>query len=213
VLLSEKQLIILQGLINQAIKIDPTAAKQLEPLHLKSLRLQCTEPDLDVQIRIEQGFIELTPGTDNNSEQSVTTHIIGDLSAFIQVLSSEDKTSSVINSSLTVKGDSQLLMQLQSALSSIDFDWEYHLAKLIGDLPAHQIGKLHRHGLQFIKQSQPIFKRHLQEFLLEEAKLTPHQAEMDQFANELQQCTQQLERIEAKLKKAQKLLSDKASSC
>lgn len=198
-MLSDKQLTILQGLINQAIKIDPMANKRLEALDSKSLRLQCSDPSIDIQVNIEKGLVSLNPG---NPDAFVDTHILGDITAFIQVLTSEDKTSSIINSSLTVKGDSQLLVELQQALMSIEFDWEYHLAKIIGDLPAHQFGKISRQGLQFLKHSSPVFKRHLQEFLLEETRLLPQQNEVDTWINDIQQTSQQLERVEALLAKA-----------
>jgi ubiquinone biosynthesis protein UbiJ len=205
-MLSSTQLIVLQGLINQAIRIDSSAEKRLHALDGKTLRLQCNEPAMDICITIEQAQICLEPGSQRDK---VSTHIQGELGAYLNLLSAEDKTSALINSNLRLSGDSQLLVDLQQALMHLELDWEYHLAQLVGDIPAHHLGQLSRKGLNFLKNSQPIFKRHLQEFILEEAKLAVTIDEFDHFVKSIQHTEQQLERIGARLSQARERLSQK----
>lgn len=197
------QLQALSTLINQALALDSLARQRLQQLAGKRLRLECTEPAMDVLVTVSrQGEISLSAA----DEQPVNAHLSGPLSAFMQLLASEDKASAMINSGLHLNGNSQLLLELEAALRQTDLDWEYQLARLIGDLPAHLLGKISRHGQQWLSSNRPVFLRHLQEFIQEEARLTPDRQEIDQFIDEVQQLRLRSERLEARI---QRLLQEK----
>lgn len=196
-LLSANQRLLLQQALNKAIKLDDSAKWQLEKMAGKTLRLQCTQPDFDIAIAVQDGFIELLAG---DEIKNCDCHISGQAADFIALLNAEDKTAAMINSALNVKGDSQILITLQTIAQELELDIEYHLSRIIGDVPAHHLGQLGRHGQQLLQQGRPVFKRHLQEFLQQETKLIPTPDEFDRFVHSLSQTQTQLERIEAKLK-------------
>lgn len=199
-MIAAAQLQTLSALINQTLALDHLACKRLSQLAGKRLRLQCTEPALDVIISVDNiGQIALLPADD----QPVNTRLSGSLSAFMQLLASDDKASAMINSGLHLKGNSQLLLELGDILQQTDLDWEYHLSRMIGDLPAHLLGKISRHGQQWLGNSRPVFARHLQEFVREEARLTPHRDEIDQFITDVQQLALRTERLQARLQRLQ----------
>lgn len=192
---SERQLKAIEAIINQAIKLDPLARQRLEKLAGKRFRIESTEPVADVLIEIDEQTISIIPPDD----QPVTSHLTGDLSAFTKLMSADDKAAALINADLRLQGDSQLLIELQEILSHMEFDWEYHLAQHIGDLPAHMIGKVGRNSANWIKHTQPVFMRHLKEYILEEAKLSPSKSELDGFITMIQNLDEQVERLEAKI--------------
>jgi ubiquinone biosynthesis protein UbiJ len=199
---SERQLQALQLVINQAITLDPLATQRLEDLSGKRFRVECIDPEIDLIIAVdEQSVLLLTPDSD-----PVDTHISGDLSSYTKLLSSDDKAAAIINSGLQVKGDSANLLLLQEILANTELDWEYHLANVIGDLPAHLFGRASREALSWLKDTRPIFERHLKEFILEEAKLSPTQNEIDLFIDNNQKLRERTERVEAKLSRLQQQL-------
>lgn len=189
------QLNTLELLINQALRLDPATSGQLHNLAGKSIRIECSEPSFQVVILLGNDNIELQPFTG----QKVTSHLTGNLAAFSDLLTATDKVATLINGNLRLQGDSQLLMELQKILQNLDLDWEFQLARLIGDLPAHWLGKLGRDSFHWLKSTQPVFMRHLQEFILEEAQLSPTKQEMEQFIHGVQDTLQQTERLEAKI--------------
>ena len=191
----ERQLKALELLINQALRLDPSTQQQLQRLTNKSILIECTDPAVKVVITLGNDFIELQSFQD----QKITSHLTGNLAAFSELLTAEDKVAALINGNLRLQGDSHLLMELQKILLNLDLDWEYQLAKLIGDLPAHWLGKLSRDTYNWLKATQPVFMRHLQEFIIEEAKLSPTKQEMEQFITEVQDTLQRVERLEARL--------------
>lgn len=194
------QLTALAGLINQALALDNLSQQRLIQLANKKLRIECTDPVIRVDIAItDNGTIELYP----SNNDAVNAHLSGPLSAFIQLLASDDKASAMINSGLQLKGNSQLLLELEAILHKTDLDWEYHLSRLVGDLPAHLIGRLGRHSQQWLGKTGPVFMRHLQEFVLEEAQLSPRRDEVEHFIDEVQKLKLRTERLEARLLRLQ----------
>lgn len=200
---SERQWQMLARLVNQALGLDPLSRQRLQHLAGKRLRVECTEPALDVLIAVEADGIRLSAPDD----EPVTTHLRGDLSAFAGLLSAEDKAAALINADVRLKGDSQPLIDLQHILAHLELDWEYHLAKIIGDMPAHLLGRVSRESIGWLRKTQPVFLRHLQEFIQHEAQLAPTPLEMDYFVNEVMALQERSERLQAKLQRLQQQLN------
>lgn len=185
-------------LINQALSLDTQSRQRLLVLSEQRLRLECTEPDVDILLSIDKaGKIQLSDA----DELAVNAHLRGPLSSFMRIFADNDKASAMINSGLQLRGNSQLLLELAEILQSLDLDWEYHLAQLIGDLPAHLLGRMSRQSSQWFSRTRPVFLRHLQEFVLEEAQLSPRRDELERFIEAVQQLQLRSERLEAKIQR------------
>jgi len=186
----------LEKLIQQALALDPFALNALQKHTGKSVYIECTDPAIGIVICINELGVSLA----NFSDQHTDSHLKGELAAYIELLSAQDKVSTLINGNLRLKGDTQWLLDIQKILQDLNLDWEFQLAKLIGDLPAHWLGKLSRDAFSWISSTRPIFWRHLQEFIQEESKLAPNNTEIEQFIDQVQQLHEQAERLEARLK-------------
>ena len=195
---SHVRLAALASVINRALALDPLASARLQTLSGQCLRIECSEPPLDIVIDITGNGIALRTAQAAAGEP-VHAHLRGRLSDFVKLLGADDKAAAIINSDLHLHGNSQLLQQLADILQPIDLDWEYHLARLIGDLPAHLLGKLGRDSWHWLQQSRPVFARHLQEFVLEEAALSPGRAELDAFVDDVQALMLRSERLAARI--------------
>ncbi|CAA0079524.1 Uncharacterised protein [BD1-7 clade bacterium] len=199
-LINQGRLTALESVVNRALELDPMARQRLESLAGKSIRLQCTDPDIDLCVAVEGQSIQLMLVGEGDAP-TTTAHLSGDMSAFIRLLTAEDKAAEMINADLRLQGESSLLIDLQDILAHVELDWEYHLARVIGDLPAHALGKFSRETLQWLKSTQPVFLRHVQEFVLEEGRLAPTQAEMDAFIDEIHVLDERVERLQARLQR------------
>jgi ubiquinone biosynthesis protein UbiJ len=191
----EHSLKALETLVNQALKLDPFAREQLQRLAGKAIRIECTEPLIEVVIGVEADLLHIEPF----GSQKITSHLTGNLAAFSELVTADDKVAALINGNLRLQGDSQLLMDLQKILQGIELDWEFQLAKLIGDLPAHWLGKFSRDTANWLRTTQPVFMRHLQEFIVEEAQLSPTRQELEEFISGVQTTVEKVERLEARL--------------
>lgn len=187
-------------LINRALSADHISTLRLQQLAVQSIHIQCTEPSFELTLLIEKdGSLKLK--TVDNLDSPATTLIRGNLSGFLHLLQSDDKASAMMASGLYLSGNSQLLQDLSQIFADADIDLEWLLANRIGDVPAHFIAKAGRQGQQWLNDKQPLFKRHLQEFVLEEVQLVPRHDEVELFIEQIQELKQRTERLEAKIKR------------
>ena len=205
-----KQLIIIQGIINRALAIDTEFAAKINRLAGKSLRLECSQPAIDVMLVIDQQRILLQAcDPDDMLEIAVSTHLQGKLSAFIAVASRDDMAAAMINSAVRLIGDSQLLIDLRDALNLLEIDWEFHLARIVGDVPAHVLGNAARTSADHLARVPAIFARHVKEFLQQESQLLPSHSDLRPHHQQTTQLRQQIDRIEAKFQRAKQLIEDR----
>lgn len=206
--LSVAGLTALEAAIAAALKLDPGTQQKLSQLDGLVFSIECTEPALHIYVAINKNALELR----HQWEGRPTTTISGPATEFAKVIAAKDKGAALVNSGLSLIGDSQALLQLQEILADVDLDWENALSEVIGDVPAHLIGKTARHVSAWSKQARETFLRHLEEFIHEEARLSPSKLEMDDFINDVQKLAQDSDRFAARLEKlATKIAKQDAS--
>jgi ubiquinone biosynthesis protein UbiJ len=195
----------LESAINAALSLDPGTAKRLQSLDKQAFHLRCTVPAHEVYLVIRNQKIELHAIW----EQEITSSLSGPATEFARLLSSKDKGAALINSALSLRGDSAALIKLQEILADIDLDWEGELARVLGDVPAHLLGQTARHLSAWSKQTSALFMRHLEEFLHEEARLSPSRLEIECFIKDIQQLTMDTERLEARINRLEQSLKNR----
>lgn len=187
----------LERAINQALKLDPTTLRALEPLEGKVIQVEIKGTPLNLYLIPSRQGLQLRGFLDGG----VDSHVTGTLADFTELLSSDDAPSTLINGGISIRGDSAPLLQLLSILHRLEIDWEASLARLIGDIPAHEIGRAVRNGLAWGKQAVSSIGRQAEEFLHEEARLVPPEAEMQGLFKNIQQLNLAVDRFEARLER------------
>ena len=114
-----------------------------------------------------------------------------------------------MNGKLKVSGDSALLLGLEKALSALDLDWEQRLATLVGDVPAHQVGRFARSSAEFGRRARGSFERHLEEFIHEEARLAPPRAEVEDFFADVRALANRVARLEAGIRRLGRRMAER----
>jgi ubiquinone biosynthesis protein UbiJ len=142
-------------------------------------------------------------------EGHATTQVRGHPSDFVELLTANDAGSALINGNITLKGDSASLLELQAILHNLELDWEAELAKIIGDIFAHQLGKAVRNGLQWGKQTHNSLMRQLEEYIHEEGRLLPPRAEIEDFFSDVSKLKDDTDRLGAKIAKLGSKLAER----
>jgi ubiquinone biosynthesis protein UbiJ len=187
----------LEKAINQALTLDSASSKKLGLLDGKIFRIDLDGPDLQFFILPSENVLMLM----GHYEGAATTQVRGYPSDFVELLTADDAGSALINGNITLKGDSASLLELQAILHNLDLDWEAELAKVIGDIPAHQIGKAVRTGLQWGKQTHHSLVRQIEEYIHEEGRLLPPRAEIEDFFTDVSKLKDDSDRLAAKIAK------------
>lgn len=198
----------LEFVVNKALELDPATLNRLAELDGKVLLIHCQTPDIKVYC---------VPGADGvqfkswHEQASVNSTLSGKLSQFVQLMQAEDKAAALINGELSVHGNSQDFVALQSILAQLDVDWEQPIARVFGDVGGHQLGRLIRGGLAFGQQAQENLHEQLEQFVHKEAGLLPARNELEGFYQEVGDLNLRVDRLQARVTRVRQRL-DKQST-
>ena len=188
----------LESLINSALKLDPGSQQKLAQFDGHVFHWHCTSPQLDLYF-IPGNPVQLC----GYFEGPVDTELKGTAQEFIKLATAEDPANALINGNLELHGNSQALIELQKIGNQLDIDWETPITDLFGDVLGHAMSQGIREITQFGWQLLKGLKRQGEDYLFEEANLTPAQWEGEKFHHQVDQLKQRTERLQAKLNRLQ----------
>jgi len=193
----------LEGALNRALELAPAGGKQLAELEGDVFALECTSPPFIVYLAPSDiGRVRLM----GVYEGPVTTRVRGGASDFAALATSDDPTATLINSPLELSGDSGPLIKLQQILGQLDLDWEAPLVTALGDVPGHQLAEVLRAGFSWGRAASASLTRQLDEFIHEEARLSPPRLELEDFYRDVQDLGMQVDRLASRLARARRRL-------
>lgn len=198
----------LEAALNRALSLSPGSADSLAALEDCVFALHCTAPKVDFYLQPQGDQMRLMGLYDG----PVTTSIRGEASDFTELAASKDPAATLINGRLELVGDSAPLIELQRALSQLDIDWEAPLVNTLGDVAGHQLAELLRGAFSWGKQASAGLSRQLDEFIHEEARLSPPKLELEDFYRDIQDLGLRVERLESRARRLRKKLREQAAS-
>ncbi|MCP5163747.1 MAG: SCP2 sterol-binding domain-containing protein [Pseudomonadales bacterium] len=192
----------LESTLNRALALAPGSGEKLAALGDCVFALHCQAPPLDVF---------LLPGGDRLRlmgvyDGPVTTSVSGVASDFAELLTSTDPAAKLINGRLELRGDSAPLIELQKILAALEVDWEAPLVDTLGDVAGHQLAQVLRAAWGWGRQASGSLGRQLEEFIHEEARLSPPRLELEDFYRDVQQLGLRVERLESRARRLRKRL-------
>lgn len=192
----------LERAVNAALSMDARARAGIAALAGKVIAIRCTVPALAVFVLPRADGVSLLGWY----EQGADCEVSGQGSDFIAVLGAADKAGALVNGNLRIRGDSAPLLALEKILSTLDIDWEERLSLLVGDAPAHGIGRALRGTLRLGARAHEALLRHVEEFVHEEARLAPPRLEVEDFLADLQLLSTGAERADAAVRRLDRRL-------
>ncbi len=127
--------------------------------------------------------------------------IAGHVFALLDLAAEEDKVSTSIRHRVSFHGNIALAQQLQKIIAELDIDWEEILAQQVGDVAAVQLHKGAKEFADWLRRSADSLLRTSGEYLREEARMSPSQAEFDRFQARNTELRHDVARAEARLKR------------
>jgi len=191
-----------ERVINRALELAPGGRAELDTLAGKVFALHCTAPQLDAYLQPGAGKVRLMGVYDG----PVTTSMRGVASDFAELASARDPTAALINGRIELEGDSAPLIELQAIIRTLEIDWEAPLVDALGDVAGHQLAQLLRGAYGWSRQASTGLERQLEEFIHEEARLSPPRLELEDFYRDVQQLGLQVERLQSRTQRLRKRL-------
>ncbi|MCC5858903.1 MAG: SCP2 sterol-binding domain-containing protein [Ectothiorhodospiraceae bacterium] len=101
-------------------------------------------------------------------------------------------------------GDLGLVRDVRTLFARLDVDWEEQLSGLLGDVPAHQLGRLARGSWQQFNEARHTLERNLGEYLTEEQRLLPSPPEVDIYLSAIDRLREDTDRLEARIRRLER---------
>lgn len=172
------------------------ALNRLQALQGKLIRLHITNPDMQFDILPTTERIRVS--TDYAAEPDVT--ITGSALGFIRLAAAEDSGKAMLAQGVTIAGDTGLGMQFSQILREVNIDWEELASRAVGDVMAHQLGQIARQSKGWLDDTAHAMRLNTQEYLQEEARLVPAEAELKAYLDAVDDLRMDVDRLEARLK-------------
>jgi len=186
----------LERAINALLALDPDAGRQLARLHGKVIRLELDGIPLEFfLVAGHDGQLQLLEHIDGEPDATLA----GSPLDLLRARDPESGATELFAGRVRLRGDQALAQAFSQTLSGLDIDWEEHLARLIGDIPAHELGRAARTLPQEGRRLRESGSETLSDYLTEEARLLPHHLEADDFLNDVDRLRDDVARLEARI--------------
>ena len=204
--------------LNAWLKLDGESLNKCKALESKIIRLHITSFDLNLYFLPAVSGIQVMSNypdspllnvpantTDNSFDESQNTGIVdatihGSPMALMRLSTASNAGASMLESDIEIDGDMRVAEQFSAILKEVDIDWEELLSKLVGDIIAHQAGQVARSGSDWFSETIDAMKLNSSEYLSEEAKVTPADAEIDYYMDQVDDIRMAVDRLEARIK-------------
>jgi len=197
-LLSDSLFSPIEGLLNRGIAQSATAAALARELDSRSVAIRISGTGLRVRAVVSGGRVHLDT-SDNETDGEISGGPVS-----LTGLLGPDSGQPVRDGRVEIHGDGEIIEQFQALLAAARPDLEEELSVLIGDVAAHQAGRIARELRGQAGRAGETLARSLGEFLTEERGVLPTRAEAEEFmagvdelANDVERAAARLQRIRA----------------
>jgi ubiquinone biosynthesis accessory factor UbiJ len=182
----------LEKLLNRGLPRSPRARQLTAELEGKSVALLVRDL-AEVSVRSNGQTLNLTRGA-TLADATVSG---GPLS--LLALSSPKAQAVLQRGDVTISGDAEVAEKFRELAQLLRPDFEEELAMLVGDVPAHQLGRLARFGADLGRRAAETTLTNLAEFLAHERGDLVSRPEGEQFLRGVDQVREGVDRLEARL--------------
>lgn len=185
---------VLESALNQALALDPAGRSELLAALQGSMQFRITAP-LALTLTLRAVGERVQVGSEADEDPAID--IAGRPLAFASLALGDDRAFS--EGRLAVSGDMDQAHQFQRALDRLNPDWEAALARAIGDVPAHFLGRRLRGAIQWSRQASASLHANVEEYIHEESRTLPGRRELEATFADIDDLHLRSERLAARL--------------
>ena len=185
----------IESSLNKYLQLDPEALPRFAALEGKIVAIEVS--GLNQQLFLfpsADGFMVLM-----DFDGEADAMIRGTPLALAKLGMAEDARDLLFNGEVEISGDTRVANQFNKLLSQLNIDWEELLAQSIGDIAAHKMGNVFRDMGQWIKRSSQSVNLDVGEYLQEEIHLSPANAELRNFIQQVDEVREAADRLAARI--------------
>lgn len=196
----------LQSILNHYLALDPESASRLLNMQNKSVKIELLDVNLIFQLIFTSDEIQLK----TNDFIPANATIRGTPISLMHMAISKDNRKKFFEDDVTIEGDVALGQKVIDLFDSLEIDWEEYLSHWIGDIPAHQTGRVVRHFKNFTQQFRKTITQNMNEYVHEEVNLCPPREALQDFFHDVDNLRMDTDRLEARIAKLQSIMEKEA---
>ncbi len=182
-----------------ALALDEAARARVERLEGKGLEIHVTGLEWHVHLVPAAGRLLLT----DDPETPPAATIAGP-PASLAALATTGGTRVLFGGSLHVRGDVQVAKAYKRLFDTLDPDWEEALARVVGDIPAHETARLLRAAGSRASRIGADRRTDLRAWLVDEIEALPARAEVDEWMDAVDRVRADADRLAARLNRLER---------
>jgi ubiquinone biosynthesis accessory factor UbiJ len=190
-----------EKIINAALAYDPSTRIALGKLSPQVLSVKLTDLNMTFFLAPSSTGVSLL----GHFEGDPSAQLCGTVPALFSLINNEQVN--LKNSGINMTGDTLFVAELQQLLKKIDIDWEEMICDVFGDLLGHQLARITRSKMRWVKERSESFQRLTSEFLTEEFHLLPSKPEVNFFNQQVDNIRLAADRLEARINHIKNVLT------
>jgi ubiquinone biosynthesis protein UbiJ len=182
----------IQELLNAVLRQDERALAAVSELPGKLIGIQVTGTALTIFVKFEREGMLLS--LEHEGKPNVT--IKARPFTLIGLLLDRDGKATGITPDMEISGDTSLAQRFQEILRNVEIDWEEHLSHWIGDIAAHQVGRLFRTTRSYLRETRSTLGMNISEYLRYEKEILPTREDVADFVSAVDVLRNDAERLQ-----------------
>ena len=189
-------LAMVESALNAYLRLDGEAFENIGSLQGKTVCLHIKGLGVELYSLIGTEDIQVLGEYAGTPDATIS----GSLASLARLSYSQDRASVMLESDVEIMGDMRVAEGFSRLLSEASIDWEELLSKVVGDIPAYQVGSTVRKGNEWFGESAEAMKLNTAEYLSEESRIVPAKAEVAMYMEAVDDVRMAADRLDARIK-------------
>ncbi len=197
----------LEKALNAYLQTDSHSSTRLAKLAGKTISIELLPMHLHFNCHFTKERVTLT----THADEPALTKIKGTPLQLLGALVSKDNRHQFFAEDLNIEGDAEFAQLVIELFDEVNIDWDEHVSKIIGDIPAHKLGKLMGGIKNWMRQTQTNFTADMNDYLHEEAACVPSKEELQDFFTDIDNLRMDTDRLESRIAHLKSMLAKEDS--
>lgn len=189
-------LLLMETLVNRALRLDPGAPARLATLSGVVVGIRPQGLNLPLFLRFDRDGVTFL----GDAPEVVDVTINGSPLGLLRVLV-RDREASGFPEDISIVGDVGAAQRVRRTLRELDIDWEEALSRVVGDVAAHQLGNAARGLQRWVRRSAQTLLLDTGEYLTEEIHAVAAKSELEAFVTAVDLLRDDAARLERRVRR------------
>lgn len=188
-------LLSLSKIVNRCIHLDPKSKQRLQALQGKSISITFLPFHQTILLSFDVLGITIMPAGTVLPDAKVS----GTPLQMIELFVNKNRRHALYTEELVIEGNVEFAQQAMELFDGLSIDWEDHLSRIVGDVPAYHGRQLARRVDRWFQQLGGSIVRSTKEFFHEESGWFPAKEAIEDFCHDVDTLRMDVDRILARM--------------